>query len=270
MLSKLKNINWKRLFAVFVWLLCLSGLFVLMSFISVKSSELACEDLEIIIPGTQAFVSNEDIKSVIKKREGDIVGRTMNSLHIQRIEEDIRKIPFVEDVMVFYDMNGKVRVKIEPREAVLRVINHAGNDFYVDRKGFKMPVSMSYAPHIIVANGNIAEKFNGSLDTMQTTLIRDLYKTADFINTDSLWEAQIEQLYVNSERDIELVPRIGNQRIILGNADSLAIKFRKLQLFYDKIVKKTGWDYYKTVNLKYVNQIVCEKDENVIEKEIKK
>ncbi|WP_245586286.1 cell division protein FtsQ/DivIB [Olivibacter sitiensis] len=241
-----------------------------MSFISVKSSEQACNDLEIIIPGTQAFVSNEDVKALVKELEGDIIGRTLQSIEIHRIEHDIRQIPFVEEVKVFCDMDGKVRVKIHPREAVLRVINGMGSDFYIDRKGFKMPISFNYAPHIIVASGYIAERYNDKLDTMQTTLIRDLYKTADFINRDSLWEAQIEQLYVNNEQDIELVPRIGNQRIVLGNADSLEIKFTKLKLFYDRIVRQAGWQYYKTVNLKYANQIVCERNDDIIQEEIKK
>ena len=66
-------------------------------------------------------------------------------------------------------------------------------------------------------------------------------------------------MYVNAEQDIELVPRVGTQRIVLGDADSIERKFRKLELFYKQIVPRVGWDAYKTVNLKFANQIVCEK-----------
>jgi cell division protein FtsQ len=38
-------------------------------------------------------------------------------------------------------------------------------------------------------------------------------------------------------------------------------KFEKLLLFYRKIVPKTGINAYKTVNLKFAGQIVCERDE---------
>lgn len=267
MLKRLKDINWKNVLYSLVWIVCLSGLFVLMGFISNKSSELACNGLDIIIPGTQAFVADEDVEKIIEDREGEVVGRTLNSIQIHGIEEDIKAIPFVEDVRVFYDMDGKMLVKIFPREAVLRVINGVGSDFYIDKTGYKMPVAMGYAPRVIAANGYIAERYNDRLDTIQSTLVDDLYKTANFINADSLWEVQIEQLYVNDELDIELVPRVGNQRIVLGNADSLELKFEKLRLFYDSIVTKAGWDYYQMVNLKYANQIVCQRNDELIARE---
>jgi cell division protein FtsQ len=31
-------------------------------------------------------------------------------------------------------------------------------------------------------------------------------------------------------------------------------------VFYKKAIPKVGWDTYKTINLKYANQIVCEKN----------
>ena len=70
------------------------------------------------------------------------------------------------------------------------------------------------------------------------------------------------QLYVNEYHDIELVPRVGDQRIILGNADSLERKFEKLLLFYRKIVPKTGINAYESVNLKFAGQIICERSAN--------
>jgi cell division protein FtsQ len=65
---------------------------------------------------------------------------------------------------------------------------------------------------------------------------------------------------VDLKGDIEMVPRVGNQKIILGSADSLQTKFRNLLVFYKKAIPKVGWDTYKTINLKYANQIVCEKN----------
>src|SRR5690606_13486657 len=112
-------------------------------------------------------------------------------------------------------------------------------------------------------NGNIAEPYNGELDSMDSRLIKDVFKTAQFINADSVWSNQVVQLYVNPVGDIELVPRVGNQQIILGNADSLDRKFEKLMLFYKRIVPRTGIDAYKSVNLKFAGQLVCERNENV-------
>ncbi len=70
----------------------------------------------------------------------------------------------------------------------------------------------------------------------------------------------MEQLFVSPKGDIEIVPRVGDHKIILGTADSLETKFRNLLVFYKKAIPKVGWDAYKTINLKYANQIIGERN----------
>ena len=77
---------------------------------------------------------------------------------------------------------------------------------------------------------------------------------------DTLWREQIEQLYVNQQNEIEMVPRVGNHKIVLGGADSLETKFMNLLAFYKKAIPAVGWDAYKTINIKYANQVVCVKN----------
>src|SRR5690606_7870210 len=114
-------------------------------------------------------------------------------------------------------------------------------------------------PRVPVVNGFISEPYDGTLDSIKSELVAAVFKTAQYISGDSLWSSQVVQLYVNQDQDIELVPRVGGQRIILGNADSLDRKFEKLLLFYRKIVPKTGINAYKSVNLKFAGQIICER-----------
>jgi cell division protein FtsQ len=68
---------------------------------------------------------------------------------------------------------------------------------------------------------------------------------------------------VNSDREIELIPRVGNQRILIGNADSLDVKLNNLQAFYKQVLPKVGWDTYKVINVKYTNQVIGIKNENI-------
>jgi len=62
--------------------------------------------------------------------------------------------------------------------------------------------------------------------------------------------------------DIELVPRVGDQQLIIGNADSLAQKFELLNVFYQEIMPRVGSQAYDKVNVKYAGQIICEKRGN--------
>jgi cell division protein FtsQ len=43
---------------------------------------------------------------------------------------------------------------------------------------------------------------------------------------------------------------------LLGNADSLALKFNNLKVFYKQALPMVGWDAYKTINIKYTNQVI--------------
>src|SRR5690606_23593875 len=101
--------------------------------ISVKSDDFACADLRVIIPGEQSFIAREDIDKLLFEKHGEIVGKTLSSLPIHQIEQDLQAIPFIEKALVSIDMNGLLTINIKQREAILRVINANGQDFYLDR-----------------------------------------------------------------------------------------------------------------------------------------
>jgi cell division protein FtsQ len=256
----LKRINWKAVLYGFIWALSLSGLVVLMSFIEVKKRDLRCRDVKILIPGSRSFIGRTEVDSILLAQEGPLVGRWLNKINIQLLETSLKANPFIAMAKIYSDMDGVIHVEIEQREPVLRVLNVTNQDFYVDQNGYKIPTSPNFTANVLVASGYILEDFNGRVDTLKTGLANDLYSTALFIMKDTLWNDQIEQLYVNPQNEIEMVPRLGNHKIILGNADSLQVKFRNLLALYKEALPKVGWDAYKSINLKYASQIVCEKN----------
>jgi cell division protein FtsQ len=233
---------------------------VLMSFVSSKKNTVAITNVKILIPGADNFIEREEIDAVLKQSQGSLIGRKLEEVNLQDIEKKIKSNPYIALATVYADMDGVIHIEIKQRQPILRVINANGQDYYIDRNGLKMPVSPNFTADVLVANGNVMEHFTGRVDTLITKLARDLYETALFIKKDTLWDAQIEQLFVNDKADIELIPRVGNQRIILGSADSLEVKMRNLLAFYKQAMPKVGWDTYKTINVKYTNQVVCVKN----------
>lgn len=259
MFKRIRHIKWKAVVGCMVALLALAGLVALMGFIRVKSGEQACTSLRVIVLGNESFIEQKDILDIIHQAHGELVGRTLETLPFHEMEASIAALPYVSSAMVNMDMDGEVTIRIKQRKAVVRVINNAGKDFYIDEAGLKIPVSLKYAPKVPVANGFIHEPYNEALDSMSSPLMEDIFKTAQYISADSMWNNQVVQLYVNEQGDIELAPRVGQQQIILGNGDALEEKFQKLMLFYTKIVPRVGIDAYKSVNLKYKGQLVCER-----------
>jgi len=256
----LKRINWKSVFKGFAWIVSLAGIIVLMSFVSIKKDTVTCTNIKILIPGADNFIEREEVDAILKQSQGILIGKKLEQINLEEIEQKLKANPYIAFATVYADMNGVIHINVKQRQPILRVINASDQDFYIDRNGLKMPISPNFTASVLVANGKIMEHFSGKVDTLITKLAKDLYKTASYIEQDSLWNEQIEQLIVDDKNDIQLVPRLGDQRIILGTADSLEVKMRNLRAFYNKAMPKVGWYTYKTINIKYTNQVVCEKN----------
>jgi cell division protein FtsQ len=256
---------WMYILICFCWLVSLGGLVVLMGFIDIKKGEVICKDVKVYIPGNQYFIDKQEIDNILQVKSRTLIGRSIEDINIQALESRLKANPFIESAKVYTDMDGIIKVDISQRRPILRIMNRFDQDFYVDERGLKIPLSDNFTARVLAANGYIDEPFSGKVDTLQTALAAEIFKTANFIRKDSLWDAQIAQIYINQDHEIELIPRVGNQRILLGNADSLEMKFNNLLAFYKKALPQVGWDTYKTINIKYVNQVIGVK--NIVTKQ---
>jgi cell division protein FtsQ len=52
---------------------------------------------------------------------------------------------------------------------------------------------------------------------------------------------------------------VGEQKILLGDLQRIEKKIAKLKVFYNKTMLDSTYTNYKTINLKFNDQIVCEK-----------
>ena len=255
----IKRINWKGIFIGLAWVITLSGLVVSMSFIEREKRTQQCQQIKVFIPGNQTFVNRREVDRILLNSGGQLIGQSLRSINMHELEKALKMNPYIKSAKVYADMDGVIWVRIKQREPVLRIINSKNQDFYVDADGLKIPVSPNFTANVLVANGFITEDLESRVSGLKTRIGRDLFKTARFIQQDTLWNHQIDQIYVNAKQEIQLATRIGDHQIIIGNADSLERKFKNLLIFYKRAMPKIGWNTYKTINLKYLNQIVCKK-----------
>lgn len=261
---------WQPVLFGMIWVICLGGLFALMSFIGIKRASMLCREVKVYIPGNDYFVDRQEVNSILHVGSNTLVGKKLEDINIQQLEKTLQANPFIEFAKVFADMDGVINVEIRQRQPILRVMNRFAQDFYVDQYGLKIPLSVNFTAPVLVATGNIDEIFINRVDTLHTAMAKALFKTADYIRRDSLWDAQIEQIFINADHEIELIPRVGNQRILLGNTDSLDKKFKNLLIFYQKAIPKVGWGAYKVINIKYANQVVGIKSDSLLKTELLK
>lgn len=247
---------WRNIFIGFAWLLSLGGLVVLMSFIGVKKSQVVCKAVKVYIPGSQLFIDKQEVDRILQLGNYQLVGLKMERIDMHGLENTLRANPFIEHAKVYADMDGTLMIEISQRQPILRMLNRFDQDFYIDQHGLKLPLSPNFTARVLAVNGYIDEPFGGRVDSLKTQLAQDVFKTVTYIHADALWDAQIAQVFVNQDKEIELIPRVGSQRILLGTADSLDVKFKNLLGFYKQALPKVGWAAYKTINIKYTNQVI--------------
>ena len=238
-----------------------------------KTEEVRIDAISVHISDNSSnkFITESDVTQALKNENIKLVGELMNSINIHSLEDILtHHNKSISRAEVYRTVYGEIGVMVEQRRPVMRVINPNGDSYYVDDNGQVMPLSKKYTAHVIVVNGNLNEPYmdhvgenlcrkQTKIDKSTGELLPDLFKLVQFINGNKFWRAQIEQIYINQKKEIELVPRVGNHTIIIGTVDNLAEKFDNLQAFYEQGLSKYGWNKYKTINLKFKNQIVCTK-----------
>jgi cell division protein FtsQ len=64
---------------------------------------------------------------------------------------------------------------------------------------------------------------------------------------------------VRPDKEIEMIPKLGADAILIGDKTNLKEKLRKLKLFYLKGLPQSGWKEYALINLKFHDQLICTK-----------
>ena len=96
-------------------------------------------------------------------------------------------------------------------------------------------------------------------DEITESRIEILVQLIDLIDSDKFLKAQITAIEFDDNNELVVYPRVGEHKIILGEAEGFRNKFEKLKVFYRHGLGKVGWDRYSMINLKYHNQVVCTK-----------
>lgn len=250
-----------------LWLTFAAGLWVLMVCVNTAQEDkiVGLPTLEIELIDDMKFLTAENLMERLKAR--DLVADSMvySQADINAVETFIREMPEVKNVQVFTYISGEWVVDVKLREPLVRIFNRDGSSCYLDTDGTLMPLSRNYAAHVITVNGNINETDytktveniinNDSLKTNE--ILDDLYAISTYVCSDEFSSAQITHIYINEYDEFEFIPRVGDQRIMFGDASHVEGKMKKLEWFYTEGISRSGWSQYDTINIMYKSQVVC-------------
>ncbi len=259
------RINWKKTLLVIADL----GLMVYLAFAmenlnTPELSDITCKEVGITISDQNkcGFLSAQEVKKILTRNKVYPKGVEMKEINPRAIENVLRKNSLIYDVECHKTPNGFVGINVMQRFPVIRIKSEGGRDNYLDAAGNEMS-NEHYTSDLIVATGHFSRSF-----------ARDyLSIVGQYMLNHDFWNNQIEQINVLNDKNIEIIPRIGDHVVCLGQlpessdsvkrvknvTDFLDRKLNRLDKFYRYGLNLSGWNKYDYINLEFDNQIICRK-----------
>lgn len=222
--------------------------------------------VEISDSAVNNLITGHDILRIVYSTNPKIAGSRVREIRICDIEERIRELRELKVAEVIYTVDGTLKVYVQQRTPVMRVITKSG-DYYIDDEGVLIRKLKLYPPrlHIVSGNINITKPMADGVSILDTvnknSVLRDIFHFVNYIRNNRFWSAEIDQIWVDNKGGIDIIPRTGRHVVHLGSAENFKEKLENLEEFYLRVLPVAGWDAYKRINLEYRGQIVCNRNQ---------
>lgn len=261
----------KRVLIILGIIMVIAAAIALAIVLNRKHSAALCNTVLVSVENTvEKYITPEEIEAyTLTAGKSNVIGKEISEIDVRKIEKNILGNPYVARAEVFITPGGVLKIIVRSRVPLLRVFNRFGQSYYIDDQAFMVPSGKP--ARVLVANGNIGEVYmparrlfimeNLQKDSIAISkpLINRLFLLALYISQDAFLRSFIQQIYVNEKEEFELIPLVGNFSIIFGGIDNIGEKFENIRIFYRQGLLNMGWDKYKSINVKFKNQIICNK-----------
>jgi len=257
----------KKILNRVIWILVFITTMGLVVWANIERSNSHCTDIEVKLKETNypALTSKEAIKTDILESMPALIGQSVKNIELDELEYHVSKNSRLSDVKAYLNLNGIINIKTIPRKAVLRIFDKKSNNIYLGEGPIIMNSSIDHTQRILVASGYISHLNNDERKRVLNKqmelpkIYSDLYQLATLIHEDEFLDALIDQIYVTKNQNYNLTPKVGVRKIHFGRAENMKEKLMNLKAFYINGKDKVDWQKYKSINIKYRNQIVCSK-----------
>lgn len=251
----------KRFFLTLMWLGVAIGMGTVITAAMRVQEAGVCKGYDIQIQGFKEdmlFTSKEQIAELLKTASnGNITGQRKSEFNLPVIEDLLEQSAWVYNADLYFDNNAILHANVTERKPLARIFTSQGASFYIDEAGKHIPLSDKISLDLPVFTGYPAKKIMNSADSI---LMQNIIATASFVSSDPFWNAQVAQIDINNCGadcwNLEMIPVVGNHKVDLGDGNDIVSKFHRLYLFYDQVLKRTGFDKYQKIDVQYNGQVI--------------
>ncbi len=218
---------------------------------------------------SDTIVLATNINESLKIEFGDFLKKQRKDIDQKKIESFLIQNPYIEQAQVYQTLKGVLNIEIKQREPIVRIYTLRNKEYYIDKLGKVILIDDNQLTDVVVASGNV-DVNNSNLDKNLDTIdienkkgfdktLSNIYYIAQKLASDSILNYQIDQIYVPAKGNYELIPKIGNYIIRIGENKDLEEELIKLRYLYKEAFSRNGWDNYSFVDLRFRHQVVCTK-----------
>jgi len=237
---------------------------VVLSSAAEKKKALVVNDLVVHVDYESgiSFVDEKDIAAQLNSLSGGtLIGKKIVDVNWRSLEHTLARNPYLADAQIFVDQQQRAHVQLRQKRPIIRVINSNGVSYYISENNERMPLCNKFTPNVPIVLGQVEMLTNPKRDSL---VQQSVFQFFEVVNQDSFLKALVDQVIVLENGECNVIPRTGHHTIRFGKPnDNTKAKFERLKIFYKEGLSKTGWNAYKTINLKFENQVVCEKRDTI-------
>ena len=238
----------KRILKYLMFLLLLVSIGLLYSFSNVRNKRMNINEIHIRFQSKEhPFLSNNMVNKLLIQNDSSVQNQAKSVIDLHRLEEQVLKNPYIEKASLYIGIDGTLNAFIKQKTPIARVIT-SDKTYYLDSKGVRIPLSERYSARVPLITGIERGK-----DLRKVIMLLQKMTTDDFL------KKEIVGIHFSNSNDCLFTVRSGDYKIAFGALKEMDQKFRKLKAFYNKTFSDSTIQQYKTINIKYHNQVVGEK-----------
>lgn len=240
----MKLFNWYTIRLILMFSLVI----FLYSFTSNRNNNRKLTKSVVVFVGEDApYVNQETVNKLLIENNSDAKSIGKDNLDLNKLEKRLNSHEMIEKSDVFVSIDGVLKAVVKQKTPIARIFD-GDKSFYIDYKGDKMPLSQNYTARVPLVSGEINKK--------NSEKIAELFR---IIYNDEFLKKNIIGVQIMPNGSLKMLNRNYNYQIDFGGTLRMKAKFNNYKAFFQKAVLDSSLNKYKTIDLRFAQQVVCTK-----------
>lgn len=220
----------------------------LFSFTSKRNENRKITKSVVVFVGDNApFISQETVNKLLIEKNGGRQTIAKDRLDLNKLENALNANGMIEKSDVFVSIDGVLKAVVKQKTPIARFVD-GNQSFYIDYEGGRMPLSTNFTARVPLVSGKINKKNS-----------KDLAELFRIIYDDAFLKKNIIGVQIMPNGSLKMLNRNFSYQIDFGGTVRMKAKFNNYKAFFQKAVLDSSLYKYKTIDLRFSQQVVCTK-----------